>query len=101
MEKLVKDFAATAAKMVAIAGDKLSPIKEKCIAEYGICKEKLESSYKSAADTVSHMEMVVYCKECAHSSMDGWMCNGYGYMPAHTTIPNQFCSEGVKEFPNG
>lgn len=101
MEKLVKDFATAAAKMAAVAGDKLSPIKEKCIAEYGIYKEKLESSYKSAADAMSHMEQVVYCKECACSSMDGWMCNGCGNMPSHTTFPNRFCSEGVKEFPDG
>lgn len=39
---------------------------------------------------------VVRCKDCVFSHLDGWFCGGIGIMPEHQTLPDDFCSYGLK-----
>lgn len=38
----------------------------------------------------------VYCRECRHCT-DGWICLGTGMMPAHSTYPDSYCSNGCRK----
>jgi hypothetical protein len=53
-------------------------------------------SYEEYLRMTSGVEWVAptYCRECTNATEDGYICFGTVLLPAHSTFPDSYCSEG-------
>ena len=58
-------------------------------------------SYEEYCRKTSGVEWVAptFCRECANASDDGYICFGTCLLPAHSTFPDSYCSEGRPRGP--